>query len=85
MVIMCKGKNKNLDNNSKKKKIEVIRTNGNFGTKGNIISNLWAKQKNGNVRGKNKKDRMQINKMIQSEQYRVNAQKKQKPLSLRYF
>lgn len=42
MVIMHKGKNKNLDNNSKKKKIEVIRTNGNFGTKGNIISNFMG-------------------------------------------
>lgn len=41
MVIMYKGKNKNLDNNSKKK-IEVIRTNGNFGTKGNIISNFMG-------------------------------------------
>ena len=40
MAIMYKGKHKNVDNNSKK--IEVIRTNGNFGTKGNIMSNFMG-------------------------------------------
>ena len=40
MAIMYKGKNKNVDNNSKK--IEVIRTNGNFETKGNIMSNFMG-------------------------------------------